>query len=349
VIPVQQPSTPGFTQTLLARWLPVSKGGLRDMLLTLYVVLLVVLAGYGVGAAAHGGMLVAAALPFAAVVILALAFLPARASTLAWAAFTLWLGSTYLQTGAAAEYVALAVYALLAALGVFVSPLYLALAWLLHPVWDFLPRELPPQMQDLPRACLIFDLPIGAWLAWSGWRQSAPGVDDRARAWSQLVPSMVAWRRIGASFYVLAVLVLLTFAAAKAAEAGGLRLWALPLAVVPVLAFRPLGDTGERWAWAVLTAWVGMTYAHTGALPEAIAFFGFVALAALGLCCSPGFFALAWLLMLPWNLLPHELAPRFHALPVDSALFCLLPACYWAWRTVREQQAGPAGGARPLP
>ncbi|MBP7689753.1 MAG: hypothetical protein KA765_17680, partial [Thermoflexales bacterium] len=52
----------------------------------------------------------------------------------------------------------------------FKSPYFLALAWLFHPVWDFVPRDLPPQLLDLPLACLLYDIPIGLYLLWGARR-----------------------------------------------------------------------------------------------------------------------------------------------------------------------------------
>ncbi len=137
---------------------------------TLLVLAIIVASGAGVSAAARAGVLIQAAFPFAVGLVVLLRLFPAPAERWAWVGFTVWLGSTYLATGAAMERVALVAYMVAAALGAFVSPLYLVAAWLLHPVWDFLPRTLPPLLTDLPVACLLFDLPIGAYIAWA-WKQ----------------------------------------------------------------------------------------------------------------------------------------------------------------------------------
>ena len=43
-------------------------------------------------------------------------------------------------------------------------PYFLVVAWLFHPVWGFIPRELPELYIDLPMACILFDIPIGIYL-----------------------------------------------------------------------------------------------------------------------------------------------------------------------------------------
>jgi ABC transporter len=92
--------------------------------------------------------------------LLGLRRIGANGEQLAWAAFSVWPGSTYLQTNAPLEYALLLLYTLLAVLGIFKAPYLLAMAWLFHPVWNFLPRDLPPDLSDSPLACVLFDIPI---------------------------------------------------------------------------------------------------------------------------------------------------------------------------------------------
>jgi hypothetical protein len=92
-----------------------------------------------------------------------------KAELAGWAVFTIWLGSTYLLSAdsiAAVEVIAFLAYLSLGLLGAFRSPYFLIVAWLLHPVWDFFPRALPDVLQDLPTACILFDVPIGLYLVW---------------------------------------------------------------------------------------------------------------------------------------------------------------------------------------
>lgn len=140
---------------------------MKRILQTLYVVFLILAAGSAIGAAARAGWLIPAAVPFALVLIGLLRLLPASAELAGWAAFTLWLGSTYVALGSPIEIGVLVLYGVLGGLGALRSPYLLAVAWLIHPLWDFVPRTLPPNYIDLPMACVLFDLPIGLYLWWA--------------------------------------------------------------------------------------------------------------------------------------------------------------------------------------
>ena len=142
---------------------------LKRVAVSVYVLALVWAAGLGIALAAAERLLIPFALPAAAALVLAARVLGPRAELAAWAVFTAWLGSTYLfvdDTTAVLEVLAFLVCAGLAVLGALRSPHLLAVAWLLHPVWDFLPRELPELLLDLPVACILFDVPIGLYLLW---------------------------------------------------------------------------------------------------------------------------------------------------------------------------------------
>jgi len=134
---------------------------------TVYILFLIILTGSAIGAAAKASYLIPAAVPFALVLILILRFMRPNLERIAWAAFTVWLGSTYIQLGNPIEYGLFFAYVALALLGVFKSPYFLAAAWLFHPIWDFIPRELPALYVDLPTACILFDIPIGLYLLWA--------------------------------------------------------------------------------------------------------------------------------------------------------------------------------------
>lgn len=136
----------------------------------LFVIVVIVLTSAGVGAAARRGILIPVAVPFAAVLVVVLRLLRPAAERAAWALFTVWLGTTYLQTGAGIETAAALVYIAAAIGGVLVSPWLLVAAWVAHPLWDLLPRELPDLLHDLPAACLFFDLAIASYLAWAATR-----------------------------------------------------------------------------------------------------------------------------------------------------------------------------------
>ena len=110
---------------------------------TVYILFLIMLTGSAIGAAAKAGYLIPTAVPFALVLILILRFMNPKLERIALAAFTVWLGSTYVQLGNPIEYRLFFAYIALALLGVFKSPYFFVAAWIFHPVWDFIPRELP--------------------------------------------------------------------------------------------------------------------------------------------------------------------------------------------------------------
>lgn len=137
-----------------------------------YAFVLLVATSIGVGAAARGHLLIPVAVPFAGVLIAALRVLRPTAERHAWALFTVWLGTTYLSTGAGSETMMAGVYLALALGGSFISPWFLVVAWAIHPAWDLLPRTLPELLHDLPMACLLFDGAVAIYLGWAartGW------------------------------------------------------------------------------------------------------------------------------------------------------------------------------------
>jgi hypothetical protein len=139
---------------------------LKSVAKTIYIILSVLAAGYSIDSASEGRILIPFALPFAVMLVLTVRFLGAKTELAGWAVFTAWLGLTYLQTGGRIEIATFIIYVLLAFLGAFKSPHFLAAAWVLHPLWDFVPRELPALLKDLPTACIMFDLPIGLYIFW---------------------------------------------------------------------------------------------------------------------------------------------------------------------------------------
>ena len=96
---------------------------MKNTLLTLYIIFLVIAAGFGVGAATEAGVLIPASVPFALILIAVLYFLKPKAELLGWAALTVGLlAVTYLVTGEVIEYVIFVVYFILTMLGIFKSP-----------------------------------------------------------------------------------------------------------------------------------------------------------------------------------------------------------------------------------
>jgi hypothetical protein len=152
-----------------ARTRRITVVALKTTAVAAYVLFLMHAAGLGIDLAAHQRLLIPYALPAAIVLVVAVRVLGRQAELAGWAAFTVWLGSTYLLSAdsiAAVEVIAFLAYLSLGLLGAFRSPYFLALAWLLHPAWDFVPRVLPDVLHDLPAACILFDVPIGLYLLW---------------------------------------------------------------------------------------------------------------------------------------------------------------------------------------
>ena len=116
---------------------------------------------------ANFGYLIAAAPILPVIPILGLLWLKPKEELAGWAVFTVWLGSTYLATGLTQEVVAFMFITACAILGYFKSPWFLVAAWFGHILWDFMPRELPEILLDLPTACLIFDGLIGLFIIYA--------------------------------------------------------------------------------------------------------------------------------------------------------------------------------------
>lgn len=299
---------------------------LKNTFLTVFITLLTILVSFAVSAAAQAQVLIPAGFPFSLVLILVLHLMGRKPALIGFAVFTMWLGSTYLTTGSPLESVMLLLYIGLAAAGLFISPYALAVAWLFHPVWDFLPRDLPPLMTDLPLACILFDIPIGLYLVWA----TRAG---RLQRFGHAGPlfDRVALIRWGQALAVLAALVVFSGVVVMAAPAGVLLWAAVPLAVALILALRALGPRPEWIAWAVFTGWVGMTYAHGGGGLEAVVFFVYVALAAVGVFRTPWALAAAWLSFIPWSLVPHPLPAGYESIPLAHILFAIPIGLYLAW------------------
>jgi hypothetical protein len=234
------------------------------------------------------------------------------------------LGGTYLSTGKPIEYAIFFLYFVLTALGIFKSPYFLAAAWLFHPLWDFLPRTLPDKLHDLPVACALFDTPIGLYLAWGGWKKRWPPVAEDHSNRKSLVRTA---RTIFISFLILGA----SAAIAASAEKDYLKWVGLASATVIILGFRSMGAKAELIAWAILTGWLGMTYAHTGPFIDATFFFVYVAISAYGVFRSPSALAFAWFAFIPWGFLPHHrmhMPPNF---PVATLFYCLPMGLYLLW------------------
>jgi hypothetical protein len=136
------------------------------VLIGFWIVFLVWLAGFTVGAAANADVLVWASIPLTLIPIAGLYFLPANAERAGWALFTVWLGSTYAALGTPLELGVFGLICVFAILGYFRSSWLFVISWFGHIAWDFVPRSLPDLYLDLPAACMLFDGAIGLYLAW---------------------------------------------------------------------------------------------------------------------------------------------------------------------------------------
>ncbi|MBV1913868.1 MAG: hypothetical protein KUG72_00685 [Pseudomonadales bacterium] len=116
--------------------------------------------------AASKGMLLWAAPILPLFPVFGLLWLRSREELIGWALFTVWLGSTYAASGSTAELTVFGLITLLAIAGIIFSPWLFVVAWFAHIVWDFMPRELPDLLHDLPIACMIFDGLIALYLSW---------------------------------------------------------------------------------------------------------------------------------------------------------------------------------------
>ncbi len=95
---------------------------MKNTALTVYIVFLIIAAGFGVGAATQSGVLIQAAVPFALALILIMGFMGVKPELFAWAVFTGWLGMTYAHTGSMLDALVFFIFVALSALGVFKSP-----------------------------------------------------------------------------------------------------------------------------------------------------------------------------------------------------------------------------------
>jgi hypothetical protein len=138
-------------------------------------------------------------------------------------------------------------------------------------------------------------------------------------------------KQAAVTVYIFAVIIGLGYAVGYAAHAQMLVKVALPLSLVVIASLCFLGRTAELLAWAGLTVWLGMTYAHTGPPVEIAVFFVYIACAALGVFRSPWFLAVPWFAHIGWDFVPRSLPEMFHELPHACALFDGPIGLYLAW------------------
>ncbi|MCG8414420.1 MAG: hypothetical protein MI746_09405 [Pseudomonadales bacterium] len=139
---------------------------IRRILVGIWIVFLVLISTFLVNLGIEQSALIIGA-PFMVLLpILGLMMLKPKEELLGWSLFTIWLSITYLSSGVVIEYLASLLIVSLAIIGGLFVPTILPFVWIAHIFWDFVPRDLPLVLQDLPVACLIFDGIIGVYLFW---------------------------------------------------------------------------------------------------------------------------------------------------------------------------------------
>jgi hypothetical protein len=325
----------------------LNRKDLSVSLMTIYIGAVTVGFSYLIGIATQLGILIPAAFPLGVLLVLLFYWLPARVQLIGWAVATVWLlSSVYLGTSDI-EYFALIVVVVAAIAGVFWSPWFLAGIWMIHPLWDLVPRDLPEHQHDLPLACLIYDLVIGVYLI---FRIRAKFFDEakvELKTNSKIFSTGLG--RTTAALIMLAVIITQILVVGTVSMESYSTWVAAPVALALILSTLWLPREGQKIFWAVLTAWTGMTFAHSGEALE-IAIFGLMGLVAvLGFRKSPFIWAGAWAFHALWHFLPREHISHETALlmghwmiPVAGAVFELTIAAYLIWFALQEKKTQKA-------
>jgi hypothetical protein len=321
----------------------LNRKDLSVSLMTIYVGAVTVGFSYLIGLATQLGILIPAAFPLGVLLVLLFYWLPARVQLIGWAVATVWLLSgVYLGTSDV-EYFALIAVVVAAIAGVFWSPWFIAGIWMIHPLWDLLPRDLPDHQHDLPLACLIYDLVIGIYLI---IRIRAKFFDEakvELKTNSKIFSTGLG--RTTAALIMLAVIITQILVVGTVSMESYSTWVAAPVGLALILSTLWLPREGQKIFWAVLTAWTGMTFAHSGEALE-IAIFGLMGLlAVLGFRKSPFIWVGAWTFHALWHFLPREHISHETALlmghwmiPVAGTVFELSIAAYLFWFALQEKK-----------
>ena len=313
-------------------------------LMTIYVGAVTVGFSYLIGLATQLGILIPGAFPLGVLLVLLFYWLPARVQLIGWAVATVWLLSgVYLGTSDI-EYVALVVVVVASIAGVFWSPWFIAGIWMIHPLWDLVPRDLPEHQHDLPLACLIYDLVIGLYLIFRIRAKFFDKAKVELKTNSKMFSTGLG--RTTAALIMLAVIITQILVVGTVSMESYSTWVAAPVAVALILSTLWLPREGQKIFWAVLTAWTGMTFAHSGEALE-IAIFGLMGLVAvLGFRKSPYIWAGAWAFHALWHFLPREHISHEAALlmghwmvPTAGAVFELSIAAFLFWFALQEKKA----------
>ena len=322
----------------------LNRKDLSVSVMTIYVGAVTVGFSYLIGIGTQLGILIPAAFPLGVLLVLLFYWLPARVQLIGWAVATVWLlSSVYLGTSDI-EYVALVVVVVASIAGVFWSPWFIAGIWMIHPLWDLVPRDLPEHQHDLPLACLIYDLVIGVYLIFRIRAKFFDKAKVELKTNSKMFSTGLG--RTTAALIMLAVIITQILVVGTVSMESYSTWVAAPVAVALILSTLWLPREGQKIFWAVLTAWTGMTFAHSGEALE-IAIFGLMGLVAvLGFRKSPYIWAGAWAFHALWHFLPREHISHEAALlmghwmiPVAGAVFELSIAAFLFWFALQEKKA----------
>ena len=322
----------------------LNRKDLSVSVMTIYVGAVTVGFSYLIGLGTQLGILIPAAFPLGVLLVLLFYWLPARVQLIGWAVATVWLLSgVYLGTSDI-EYVALVVVVVASIAGVFWSPWFIAGIWMIHPLWDLVPRDLPEHQHDLPLACLIYDLVIGVYLIFRIRAKFFDKAKVELKTNSKMFSTGLG--RTTAALIMLAVIITQIVVVGTVSMESYSTWVAAPVAVALILSTLWLPREGQKIFWAVLTAWTGMTFAHSGEALE-IAIFGLMGLVAvLGFRKSPYIWAGAWAFHALWHFLPREHISHEAALlmghwmvPTAGAVFELSIAAFLFWFALQEKKA----------
>ena len=322
----------------------LNRKDLSVSVMTIYVGAVTVGFSYLIGLGTQLGILIPAAFPLGVLLVLLFYWLPARVQLIGWAVATVWLlSSVYLGTSDI-EYVALVVVVVASIAGVFWSPWFIAGIWMIHPLWDLVPRELPEHQHDLPLACLIYDLVIGVYLIFRIRAKFFDKAKVELKTNSKMFSTGLG--RTTAALIMLAVIITQILVVGTVSMESYSTWVAAPVAAALILSTLWLPREGQKIFWAVLTAWTGMTFAHSGEALE-IAIFGLMGLVAvLGFRKSPYIWAGAWAFHALWHFLPREHISHEAALlmghwmvPTAGAVFELSIAAFLFWFALQEKKA----------
>jgi hypothetical protein len=282
----------------------IHKSDLIVLLQTLYVGVVSLGVSYLIGFATSANALIIAALPLGLILVLALAWLKPRAQLVGWAVASAWLLSSVYLGVSEVEYVVLVGVFLLSLAGVLWSPWFLVALWFLHPLWDFVPRELPDAQHDLPLACFIYDLVVAIYLLWRTKRGFFSGAVIAPAKPTKLINT--GWSRMLVGLYVVAIMVTEIVVVGSITMDSSSVMFSGLVALALIAAIIWLPAQAQRLFWVAFTIWMGMSFAHSGAPLEILVFFAMIAMAVLGYRVNPLYWAIAWELHSLWYFFPRE-------------------------------------------